>query len=323
MTDELAIEAHGLEKRFGNVTAVAGLDLEVPSGRCLGLLGPNGAGKTTTVSMLVGLLRPDAGDVRVLGRRWRDAGEAIRERIGVQLQETALMDKLSVRELIRVFRSFYAHGRTIEEVIALIGLEEKTDQQYRSLSGGQRQRLALGCALVNRPELLFLDEPTTGLDPQGRRRVWEIVAQFRAAGGTVLLTTHYMEEAETLCDEVTVIDHGRVIAHGSPSALIDSLGAESLIEFSLQDGARLESEALAALPGVLRVSAGESSAVLHVRATHESLPALLELVRPARVRARRPAHAPAYARRRVRQPHRPPPARRLRRTPWLCSSSAN
>jgi ABC-2 type transport system ATP-binding protein len=275
---ELAIEAHGLEKRFGNVTAVAGLDLEAPRGRCLGLLGPNGAGKTTTVGMLVGLLRPDAGDIRVLGRGWRGDGDAIRERIGVQLQETALTDKLTVRELIGLFRSFYREGRGVAEVIALVGLEEKTDHQYRTLSGGQRQRLALGCALVNRPELLFLDEPTTGLDPQGRRRVWEIIAQFRGAGGTALLTTHYMEEAETLCDEVMIVDHGRVIAHGTPAALIDSLGAESLIEFSLTDGARLEPDALAALPGVLRVSSAESSATLHVHATHESLPALLDLV---------------------------------------------
>jgi ABC-2 type transport system ATP-binding protein len=197
----------------------------------------------------------------------------------VQLQETALMDKLTVRELISVFRSFYREGRPIEEVIALVGLEEKTDQQYRTLSGGQRQRLALGCALVNRPELLFLDEPTTGLDPQGRRRVWEIVAQFRGAGGTVLLTTHYMEEAEALCDEVTIVDHGRVIAHGSPGVLIDSLGAESLIEFSLLEGAQLQAEALEALAGVLRVKQSENSAVLHVRATHESLPAVLDLVR--------------------------------------------
>jgi ABC-2 type transport system ATP-binding protein len=274
-----AIEARGLVKRFGSVTAVEGLDLELPRGRCLGLLGPNGAGKTTTVSMLVGLLPPDAGEVQVLGRRWREDGPAIRELIGVQLQETALTDKLSVRELLTVFRSFYRDGRTIDEVIALVGLEEKTGSQYRTLSGGQRQRLALGCALVNRPQLLFLDEPTTGLDPQGRRRVWEIIAQFRADGGTVLLTTHYMEEAESLCDEVMVIDHGKVIARGSPGELIDTLGAESLIEFSLEGGAQLAADALGELPGVLRVKSGDASAVLHVRATHESLPALLDLLR--------------------------------------------
>ena len=273
-----AIEARGLLKRYGDVTAVDGLDLELCRGRCLGLLGPNGAGKTTTVSMLVGLTEPDAGEVRVLGSRWRDDASGIREQIGVQLQETALTDKLTVRELLDVFRSFYREGRTVREVIALVGLEEKTDAQYRTLSGGQRQRLALGCALVNRPQLLFLDEPTTGLDPQGRRRVWEIVAQFRADGGTVLLTTHYMEEAESLCDEVVIVDHGRVIARGSPAVLVDSLGADSLIEFSLEDGA-LSQDALAALPGVLRVKTGDASAVLHVRTTHESLPALLDLVR--------------------------------------------
>lgn len=274
-----AIEARGLIKRFGEVTAVDGLDLDLPRGRCLGLLGPNGAGKTTTVSMLVGLTKPDAGEVSVLGRQWRDDASAIHEQIGVQLQETALTDKLTVRELLDVFRSFYREGRPVSDVIALVGLEEKADAQYRTLSGGQRQRLALGCALVNRPQLLFLDEPTTGLDPQGRRRVWEIVAQFRADGGTVLLTTHYMEEAETLCDEVVIVDHGRVIARGSPAVLVDSLGAESFIEFSLEDGARISDDELAALPGVLRVNSGETSAVLHVRATHESLPALLDLVR--------------------------------------------
>jgi ABC-2 type transport system ATP-binding protein len=279
LSNNLAIEARGLVRRFGAVTAVDHIDLELPRGACLGLLGPNGAGKTTTVGMLVGLLAPDVGAVRVLGRSWRADGGAIRERIGVQLQETALTDKLTVRELLRVFRSFYRAGRTPDEVIGLVGLEEKADQQYRTLSGGQRQRLALGCALVNQPELLFLDEPTTGLDPQGRRRVWEIIEQFRAGGGTVLLTTHYMEEAESLCDAVTVVDHGRVIARGSPRELIDSLGADSLIEFSLRDGERLAAEALDALSGVVRVNAGESSVVLHVRATHESLPALLDLVR--------------------------------------------
>jgi len=273
-----AIEARGLVKRFGKVTAVDGLDLELDRGRCLGLLGPNGAGKTTAVSMLVGLLRPDAGEIEVLGRRWQDDGNAIRELIGVQLQETALTDKLTVRELLRVFRSFYRDGRTLDEVIALVGLEEKTDSQYRTLSGGQKQRLALGCALVNKPQLLFLDEPTTGLDPQGRRLVWEIIRQFRLDGGTVLLTTHYMEEAESLCDEVMVIDHGRVIGRGSPAELIDSLGAESLIEFSLEHGTPLTADVLASLPGVVRVKLGESSAALHVRATHESLPALLELL---------------------------------------------
>jgi ABC-2 type transport system ATP-binding protein len=274
-----AIEARGLVKRFGSITAVEGLDLALNRGRCLGLLGPNGAGKTTTVSMLVGLLQPDAGDVQVLGRRWRDDGPAIREQIGVQLQETALTDKLSVRELLSVFRSFYREGRTVDEVIALVGLEEKAGSQYRTLSGGQKQRLALGCALVNRPQLLFLDEPTTGLDPQGRRLVWEIIRQFRLDGGTVLLTTHYMEEAESLCDEVMVVDHGRVIARGTPGELIDTLGAESLIEFSLEGGELLAADVLAELPGVLRVNVGETSAVLHVRATHESLPALLDLLR--------------------------------------------
>ncbi len=223
-----AIRCTGLAKRFGDVVAVAGLDLTVETGECFGLLGPNGAGKTTTIEILEGLTVPDAGDVEILGMRWDDGagGRALRERLGIQLQETQLGDKLTVAETVRLFRSFYRRSHTVDEVLALVGLEEKRGSWVGKLSGGQKQRLAVACALVSRPELLFLDEPTTGLDPQSRRSLWEIIGGFRAAGNTVLLTTHYMEEAERLCDRVAIMDHGKVIALGSPRQLIASLGAE-------------------------------------------------------------------------------------------------
>ena len=205
-----AIRCAGLVKRYADVVAVAGVDLTVETGECFGLLGPNGAGKTTTIEILEGLTEPDSGDVEVLGMRWRDGPEsrALRERLGIQLQETQLGDKLSVQETVRLFRSFYRSSHSVDEVLALVELEEKRRSWVGKLSGGQKQRLAVACALVSRPELLFLDEPTTGLDPQSRRQLWDVISRFRAAGGTVLLTTHYMEEAERLCDRVAIMDHG-------------------------------------------------------------------------------------------------------------------
>jgi ABC-type multidrug transport system ATPase subunit len=207
--------------------AVAGLDLTVGAGECFGLLGPNGAGKTTTIEILEGLTPPDSGDVQILGMPWREGadGRALRERLGIQLQETQLADKLTVSETLGLFRSFYRNSHTVDEVLALVELEEKRRARVVTLSGGQKQRLAVACALVSKPELLFLDEPTTGLDPQSRRQLWEIIRRFRANGGTVMLTTHYMEEAERLCDRVAIMDHGKVIALGTPRELIASLGA--------------------------------------------------------------------------------------------------
>ena len=230
---EGAVVARGLVKRYGELTAVGGIDFDVRRGTCLGVLGPNGAGKTTTIEILEGLKTPDGGEVEVLGRRWRDDRREIQERIGVQLQETELEEKLTVFELLRVFRSFYRQGAEIEEVMRTIGLEEKRDAQVRTLSGGQKQRLAVGCALINRPEVLFLDEPSTGLDPQARRQLWQVIESFKSGGGTVVLTTHYMEEAERLADVVLIVDRGQVIARGSPAEVIATLGAESLVRFSL------------------------------------------------------------------------------------------
>jgi ABC-2 type transport system ATP-binding protein len=271
------ISCRGLVKRYKDVTAVAGLDLEVRAGECFGLLGPNGAGKTTTVEMLEGLLAPDEGTVEVLGMRWADHDHELRERIGVQLQETQLADKLSVTETIRLFRSFYHRGREVGEVLDLVQLGEKRKAWVGKLSGGQKQRLAIACALVADPDILFLDEPTTGLDPQSRRQLWGVIAAFRARGGTVVLTTHYMDEAERLCDRVAVVDHGKVIALGTPKDLIASLGAQHVIEFGLAEGvAAPEDAALLALPGVREVRVDAGRVTLTVEEVHSSLPAVID-----------------------------------------------
>jgi ABC-2 type transport system ATP-binding protein len=257
------------------VQAVSGLDLEVLAGECFGLLGPNGAGKTTTVEIFEGLRIPDEGDVEVLGDRWRGAGIALRVRLGIQLQETKFPDKLTVSEVLTLFRSFYPRGSTIGDVLALVSLDEKADAQVRTLSGGQKQRLSLGCALVGDPELLFLDEPTTGLDPQSRRQTWEIVEGLKARGRTVLLTTHYMEEAARLCDRVAVVDHGKVIALGTPRELIASLGAEHVIEFAVRTSRSIDDEVLRALPSVEAVARDGDTWRLTVREVHRAVPALL------------------------------------------------
>ena len=224
-----AVHCERLTKRYGDVVAVDGLSLTVQRGECFGLLGPNGAGKTTTIEILEGLLVPDAGDVEVLGMRWRTHDAELRQRLGIQLQETRLAEKLTAEETLRLFRSFYHRGRSIADLLRLVELEGKRTSWVGKLSGGQRQRLALACALAGAPDLLFLDEPTTGLDPQSRRQLWSILEQFRAEGGTILLTTHYMDEAEVICDRVAVVDLGRIIALGTPGELIESLGAPKVV----------------------------------------------------------------------------------------------
>ena len=219
----------GLVKRYADVVAVDGLSFDVARGECFGLLGPNGAGKTTTVEILEGLLVPDAGDVEILGLRWKTSERSLRERLGIHLQETQLNDKLTVEEMLRLFRSFYRRGRPVSELLQIVELESKRASRVGALSGGQKQRLSLACAVAGDPDLLFLDEPTTGLDPQSRRQLWDVLGHFRAGGGTILLTTHYMDEAQTLCDRVAIVDHGKLIALGTPQELIASLAAPRVV----------------------------------------------------------------------------------------------
>jgi ABC-2 type transport system ATP-binding protein len=275
-----AVRCRGLVKRYGTVTAVDGLDLDVRTGECFGMLGPNGAGKTTTVEIFEGLREADAGEVEVLGDEWRGDGLRLRSRLGIQLQETKFPDKLTVSEVVTLFRSFYPRGLHVADVLALVGLEEKAHAHVRTLSGGQKQRLSLGCALAGDPELLFLDEPTTGLDPQSRRQTWEIVESLKARGRTVLVTTHYMEEAARLCDRVAVVDHGRVIALGTPRELIASLGAEHVIEFAVDERQRgaVDDGILRGLPSVDAVARDGASWRLTVREVHRAVPALLAVL---------------------------------------------
>jgi ABC-2 type transport system ATP-binding protein len=270
----VALRCSGLVKRFTDVTAVNGVDLEVYAGECFGLLGPNGAGKTTTVEILEGLTPADEGKVELLGEHWNGGDDrALRERIGVQLQETQLAEKVTVVETLRLFRSFYARGHDVEEVIRTVALEEKRNARVGKLSGGQKQRLAVACALVSDPELLFLDEPTTGLDPQARLSLWDIVEKFRDGGGTILLTTHYMEEATRLCDRVAIMDHGKVIALGTPAELIESLGADQVIEFSVTNS--LTDEPLTSLPAVTNLHKRGEGYALTVSEIGIALPGLL------------------------------------------------
>ncbi len=226
VTSAHALMVRGLKKSYGDVVAVDGLDLAVRNGECFGLLGPNGAGKTTTIEVCEGLLARDSGTVEVLGRTWENDAGDLRQRLGIQLQDTQLAEKLTVRETLDLFRSFYRRARNASDVIDMVQLGEKRDARVGTLSGGQKQRLAIACALVGDPELLFLDEPTTGLDPQSRRQLWGLIEEFRATGRTIVLTTHYMDEAERLCERVAIVDHGHVIALGTPAELIESIGAK-------------------------------------------------------------------------------------------------
>jgi ABC-2 type transport system ATP-binding protein len=283
----LAIRTRGLVKRYdgagGGVLAVDGLDLEVRRGECFGLLGPNGAGKTTTIEILEGLLAPTAGEVEVMGLRWDRDERELRQRIGISLQETHLQDKIAVEEALRMFSSFYARPRPVEEVLRVVSLEDKRATWYDKLSGGQKQRLAVACALVGDPELLFLDEPTTGLDPQSRRQLWDLIVTFRAQERTVLLTTHYMDEAERLCDRVAVVDHGKIIAQGTPKELIASLQGSEVVEFALTNGSAPDEKALGTLPGVHGARRQADGWALTVDRVHVAIPALLGYLESARL----------------------------------------
>jgi ABC-2 type transport system ATP-binding protein len=270
-----AIRCRALAKRYPpDVLAVDGLDLEVASGECFGLLGPNGAGKTTTVEILEGLLAPTAGEVEILGLRWERDARALRARLGITLQETHLPDRLTVEEVVRMFRAFHPRGRPVDEVVALVSLEEKRRTWVERLSGGQRQRLAVACALVGDPEVLFLDEPTTGLDPQSRRQLWDVVSDMKRQGRTVVLTTHYMDEAERLCDRVAIVDRGKVIALGTPRDLVASVVGREVVEFQAPLDAVHEA-GLHDLPGIHAVRRAGPGWALTVDRVHVALPALL------------------------------------------------
>jgi len=284
---DFAIRCRSLRKRYtsrkGAVDAVNGLNLEIRQGECFGLLGPNGAGKTTTIEILEGLLDATSGEVEVLGMTWGKHDERLRQRLGISLQETRFAEKLSVQETLTLFRSFYHSGKDPADVMAAVGLAEKAKAWVGKLSGGQRQRLAVACALVGNPELLFLDEPTTGLDPQSRRQLWGIIRDLRRQGRTVLITTHYMDEAERLCDRVAVIDHGKVIALGSPGELIATLGGEHVVEFALAIDNGIRESDLAGLPAVREVRVEATGIALTVAEPHIAIPALLHLLQSRRL----------------------------------------
>lgn len=273
--DAPALLCEGVVKRFAALTAVDHLDLEVSRGECFGLLGPNGAGKTTTVEILQGLQSADEGTVRVLGLDWSHDEAELRRRLGAQLQETRLPEKLSVTEILDLFGSFQAGGLRTREVMALVRLEEKARTWVRNLSGGQHQRLAIACALVGDPDLLFLDEPTTGLDPQSRRQLWDVIHDLRARGTSIVLTTHYMEEAERLCDRVAIMDQGRLIALGTPRDLIASLAAEHVLEFALRNGVERAPSFWEALPSVRSAQVVSGRVRLTAERAHEVVPALM------------------------------------------------
>jgi ABC-2 type transport system ATP-binding protein len=271
-----ALVIRGLRKSFGDVIAVNGLNLEVKRGECFGLLGPNGAGKTTTIEICEGLTSPDAGTVQMLEQNWHEHAEELRQRIGIQLQETQFPEKLTVEETIGLFRSFFHRGLTVEQSIKMAQLDEKRKSRVGGLSGGQKQRLAMACALVGDPELLFLDEPTTGLDPQARRNLWDLVDQLKENGRTIILTTHYMDEAERLCDRVAVMDHGRTIALGTPSELVASIGGEQIVEFAIGAGAPLNAAVLTEIPGVQSHRVDSRLHQLSVSALHTAVPRIFE-----------------------------------------------
>lgn len=276
-TETPVLHIDGLVKTFRDVRAVNGIQLDVHAGECFGLLGPNGAGKTTTIEICEGLTTPDAGVVDVLGLRWATDARALRERLGIQLQDTQLTDKLTVLETVELFRSFFQRGLAPADAIALVELGEKRDARVRTLSGGQKQRLALACSLVGDPDLLFLDEPTTGLDPQARRQLWDLIDQFKKRGRTIVLTTHYMDEAERLCDRVAIMDHGTIIARGTPRELIASIGVEHMVEFST-GGAAVDLAPLVAVAGVRDVRVEAGMTVMQVTELHHAVPALLAAV---------------------------------------------
>ena len=268
------VSVRALTKRYGKHTAVDGISFDIRRGEIFGMLGPNGAGKTTTLEILEGIRTQDAGDVRVVGLDVRRSRRAVQRRIGVQLQATTLFPELTAREALALFGSFYPHALSPETLLREVALEEKARAYPQDLSGGQRQRLALALALVNDPELLFLDEPTTGLDPQSRRMLWDTVLRLRERGKTILLTTHFMDEAQTLCDRIAVLDGGHIIAQDTPAGLIGLLGATATIECALAGSPNVE--ALRGLSEVTEARQGTERILLYTENVEATLVALLQ-----------------------------------------------
>jgi len=267
------VEVSNLVKRYGDVVAVDGISFHVKAGEVFGMLGPNGAGKTTTVECIEGLRVPDQGDITVLGLHVGPDTPAIKPRIGVQLQQTSLFPRLTVWETLDLFASFYPRSRPVAEVLEMVNLQDKKKSLVSQLSGGQQQRLSVALALVNDPEILFLDEPTTGMDPQARRSMWEVIENLRQQGKTIFLTTHYMEEAENLCDRVAIIDYGRIIALDSPEALIKQHFQERAVSFEAEE---MDEEALRTLPGVTGVHRHEQEITLYTTDAPATLAALVQ-----------------------------------------------
>jgi len=277
----LAIRVRSLVKRFEDLVAVDGIDLDVRVGECFGLLGPNGAGKTTTIEILEGLQRPTSGEVELLGLPWKAHAAELRARIGIQLQETELYDKLSAEETVRLFRSFYPRRIEVADALAQVDLTDKKDAWVQKLSGGQKQRLAIACALVSDPELFFLDEPTTGLDPTARRSLWEIIRAMRSRGRTIVLTTHYMEEADRLCDRVAIIDRGKLLALDTPAALKREAPGGTLIELTLDGDASAVATQVKTVDGVLRAEAQQQTLRVYSAQGGRVISAIIQAVEAA------------------------------------------
>ena len=269
-----AVAVENLVKAYGGTRAVDRVSFEVREGEVFGLLGPNGAGKTTTVEMIEGLREPDQGTIEVLGQDTSAHRERVKRQIGVALQTATLLPNLTPRELLQLFGSFYPTAVPADTLLGRMGLEEKRNARVQTLSGGQQQRLSVALALVGDPKIVFLDEPTTGLDPQARRGLWDVVEEMKAEGKTVFLTTHYMEEAERLCDRVAIMDHGRILEIDSPAGLVRSQFTERAIQFTAPEG--VESDAFGDLPGVLRVAEEGGDVLLYSESVQKTLGALLE-----------------------------------------------
>jgi ABC-2 type transport system ATP-binding protein len=287
---EAVIRVDTLRKTYGELVAVDGVSFEVQRGEVFGLLGPNGAGKTTTVEVLEGLREPDSGEVSVLGVDAIRRPDELRSRIGVSLQTAALYPKLTVVEVIELFRGFYPSGRPVDELVELMDLGEKRKTRTQDLSGGQRQRLSVALALVNDPELVFLDEPTTGMDPAARRMLWDVILGLKDRGRSVLLTTHYMEEAEVLCDRLAIMDHGRILESGTVDELVSRRFHERAVRFDSIEG--LADEELASFPGVASIKHEGGAVLLYTRDVPATIGAVLAAtervgVEPANLAVRR------------------------------------